>query len=83
MPHSLLHEVVSQVTSALRDTRVVEHSESTESADPLVEKKRLRHLLHVYCYLSSLGTSHHSTIYIYVSIHNTDASTSAMSQRDE
>jgi hypothetical protein len=56
MPHSLLSEVVSQVTSALRDIQHVASTTINESADPLVEKKRLRHLLHVYCYLSSLGT---------------------------
>lgn len=56
MPHSLLSEVVSQVTSALRDLEHTASTASTESADPLVEKKRVRHLLHVYCYLSSLGT---------------------------
>jgi hypothetical protein len=55
MPHSLLSEVVSQVTSALRDIQHVASTTINESADPLVEKKRLRHLLHVYCYLSSLA----------------------------
>ncbi len=62
MPRPLLSEVVNQVTSALRDVRAPDNKES-ESADPLVEKKRLRHLLHVYCYLSSLGTSTHYSIY--------------------
>jgi hypothetical protein len=53
MPSAVLREVVQQATSALL--------ERGADTDPLAEKKRLRHVLHVYCYVSSLGTHLHGS----------------------